>query len=291
MEIQCDYCGNGFSSKTSLLTHQKTSKYCLTSRDEESDVQICADCNKSFTQKSTLVRHHKTCKLRAARLLFEDRIVKLEADNERLKVFEAENVKLNASLKDIQREKDKLAEKLTRLEIELDVRGRLAGCASSTSQSSTKDRLPRVRKIPSFFCTVDNVLPTISGYKFREGIVGLIKFIIPMIQDGKMRCYVRTDPTRLHYQRFDGKDWAKDRNGLFIREILDVMKPHVKQKHEEFIEDSRNLAKFNQTQIHEMQRDLIPLGDIAHGIIHSDGKSRKVLIDDIAAKLAHITDI
>ncbi len=45
--MECQYCANEFSSKTSLINHQKRAKYCIDLRQEIPDNLFkCLNCDK-----------------------------------------------------------------------------------------------------------------------------------------------------------------------------------------------------------------------------------------------------
>lgn len=61
--MECPYCKNSFSTKTSLNNHQRTAKYCLKLRDKEIKYKYkCESCNMSFHKIFNLNRHIETCK-------------------------------------------------------------------------------------------------------------------------------------------------------------------------------------------------------------------------------------
>jgi hypothetical protein len=61
--MECQYCKNTFSTKTSLNTHQKTAKYCLAIRNLKLEGDfVCRNCDKIFGRNTDLQRHNKTCK-------------------------------------------------------------------------------------------------------------------------------------------------------------------------------------------------------------------------------------
>ena len=62
--MNCEFCNKSFSSKSNLLTHQKTAKYCLDLQGKENNDFICKDCNRSFTANKILVDHIQVCKER-----------------------------------------------------------------------------------------------------------------------------------------------------------------------------------------------------------------------------------
>jgi len=62
-QMECEYCKNKFSTKGSLLNHQKTAKYCLKKQNINAENHECLGCGTKFTRKYELSRHISSCKL------------------------------------------------------------------------------------------------------------------------------------------------------------------------------------------------------------------------------------
>lgn len=60
-ELNCDFCHKIFSTKSNLLNHQKTAKYCLIRQGKENKKYTCDLCEKEFTIKQTLQEHYINC--------------------------------------------------------------------------------------------------------------------------------------------------------------------------------------------------------------------------------------
>lgn len=93
--MECSYCKKKFSSKSSLNSHQKTTKYCLKLRDDSklNHFKKCEYCDKSFTSKQNLLIHYIECKNKA----IQDAVEK-ERDK-----FQKEFDKINSTNKTIVR--------------------------------------------------------------------------------------------------------------------------------------------------------------------------------------------
>ena len=68
--LKCDFCDNSFSSKSLLIRHQQTAKYCLkiqginTEKPEVEKVPKkfeCEDCFKIFTNNNNYKIHIQNC--------------------------------------------------------------------------------------------------------------------------------------------------------------------------------------------------------------------------------------
>ena len=61
--MKCEFCNNEFISKTSLIHHQKTAKYCILLQGIEKNTNfICLKCNKKLSTQNRLYTHEQTCK-------------------------------------------------------------------------------------------------------------------------------------------------------------------------------------------------------------------------------------
>jgi hypothetical protein len=61
--MNCEYCHQEFSSKSSLNYHQKTAKYCLEKQGKKNENFKCSYCDKMFTTRQKLTDHQsQACK-------------------------------------------------------------------------------------------------------------------------------------------------------------------------------------------------------------------------------------
>jgi hypothetical protein len=128
--MNCEFCGNEFSSNNSLKAHQKRAKYCLDKQKEskpnfEVNYFICQWCNKEFTKNYDAKIHEQSCKLnRLVNLKYDieclknehlkelkekdKQLVELQNENER-KIVELQNEN-ERKIVELQKEKDKRIE-------------------------------------------------------------------------------------------------------------------------------------------------------------------------------------
>lgn len=59
--MECKYCHNKFSSKSSLVNHQKRTKYCIGLQGTYSITFKCIGCDKQYTSKENLNFHQNKC--------------------------------------------------------------------------------------------------------------------------------------------------------------------------------------------------------------------------------------
>jgi hypothetical protein len=61
--MKCEFCNNEFISKTSLIHHQKTAKYCILLQGIDKNTNfVCLKCNKKLSTQNRLYTHEQTCK-------------------------------------------------------------------------------------------------------------------------------------------------------------------------------------------------------------------------------------
>jgi len=61
--MKCEFCSNEFISKTSLIHHQKTAKYCILIQGIDKNTNfVCLKCNKKLSTQNRLYTHEQTCK-------------------------------------------------------------------------------------------------------------------------------------------------------------------------------------------------------------------------------------
>lgn len=62
--MECEFCKKNFKTKSVLITHQKTAKFCLKLQGKESDIEYKCVCDKVFNRKSHLNNHQKICSVK-----------------------------------------------------------------------------------------------------------------------------------------------------------------------------------------------------------------------------------
>lgn len=84
--MECSYCNKKFSSKSSLNSHQRTTKYCLKLRDDSklNYFKKCEYCDKSFTTKQNLLIHYIECKNKAIQEAVEKERDKLQKEFDKI---------------------------------------------------------------------------------------------------------------------------------------------------------------------------------------------------------------
>ena len=101
--MDCEFCKKTFSSKSNLVAHQKSTKYCLDLQGKENTNFVCEYCLRTFSLHKTLNEHIRICKEKQKKEK-ETSEKKLEKYQQIEKITEEKN-------KEIEQLKDKLAEK------------------------------------------------------------------------------------------------------------------------------------------------------------------------------------
>lgn len=99
--LECEYCKRNFSVKGSLLTHQKTAKYCLILQGKENENKYeCNFCLKQFTLKQTLQEHLSICKKKST----------IELDNQYQQELKEQNKQLIEKENQLRQQNEQLRE-------------------------------------------------------------------------------------------------------------------------------------------------------------------------------------
>lgn len=112
--MKCQYCGNEFSSKTNLNSHQKKAKYCLKLRGKTAEkVYKCDGCGKTFSRQYHLTRHQQTCNSNSKVCELENLVLKLttELDEFKFKLNEKERQaeELKTHIKELEKQMQEIA--------------------------------------------------------------------------------------------------------------------------------------------------------------------------------------
>ena len=116
--MECQYCKNIFSNKTSLNNHQRTAKYCLKIRGSTlSEKYICNGCSKSFNRKYEYNRHLSICKADDKIEKYNLHIKDIEKINDQISnQLENKQIHINHLEKIIQEQKETISKLQDKLE-------------------------------------------------------------------------------------------------------------------------------------------------------------------------------
>ena len=149
MAYTCEFCSHKFSTKTALVHHTKTAKYCLKLRGQTSAF-VCKVCDKKLSEKRTYEKHVEKCGTMEAQKKIE--FLEKQVQEQKRQIAELldklENVAIQASKKStttnivnlIPMTDDWLKESAELLTIEHIENGG-SGYAKFASENSFKDRV------------------------------------------------------------------------------------------------------------------------------------------------------
>ena len=89
----CEFCKKEFVSKSNLLSHQRTAKYCLEIQGKNMEDFKCKYCDKIFTTSHNLNEHYNSCKVKKEEdKKLSEKKTQLEYDN-KIKTLQLEHQK------------------------------------------------------------------------------------------------------------------------------------------------------------------------------------------------------
>ncbi len=204
-KLKCEYCGNIFSSRSSLNMHQRRANYCLKIQKELNinikvkTIHKCDYCSKEVTSKENLYHHINNCKVR------------LRSEIQKLKKYTEKLEKENQDLK-LQLEKEKFQTDLAVTTREKEIYKSL--------HKEKDDCIQEIAKQPKITQTNNNIvnglvpfnsddwkLPELSHDQILKRGKGYAEYLAPSLKD-QLVC---SDVSRLVFM-------YKDENGKVLRD-------------------------------------------------------------------------
>ena len=106
--MECEFCKKTFSSKSNLVSHQKSTKYCLELQGKTNNDFVCQHCSRTFTLYKTLSEHINVCKKKQIKQE-EEKTNEYEKMIKKLEKYEG----IEKRLEDKNKENKQLKEKIT----------------------------------------------------------------------------------------------------------------------------------------------------------------------------------
>jgi len=134
MTSLCEFCKTSFVTKSALLHHQKSAKYCLKIQGVNATKFVCNNCNKSLSDKRVLDAHEEKCGVSEKAKDLQSIVFNLE---KQVLLLKQKNKYYKNTIKDLKEQNSELQDKLENIAIQ------------SVSHSYTDEDDPRVIEIES----------------------------------------------------------------------------------------------------------------------------------------------
>ena len=120
--MDCEFCKKTFSSKSNLVAHQKSTKYCLELQGKTNNDFVCQYCSRTFTLYKTLSEHINVCKKKQIKEE-EEKTNEYEKMIKKLEKYEGIEKRLEDKNKENKQLKEKIADQkdyISKLETKLE---------------------------------------------------------------------------------------------------------------------------------------------------------------------------
>ena len=218
-EIECSFCKNKFKNQANLKAHQKSAKYCIELRGDETNFKFkCEGCNMLFNKIFFLERHTNTCKSFRELQLVNEKNRMLTDDNlkynllleEKNKMLTDDNMKYKLILEERNKQLENKDKQIKSLQDQL-ARIALAAATKSTTINNnnninSNNKISNITALDISEDKLKHMFDTKYNQKYIiEGVKGVAHFVVDnLLKDEKGNLtYVCTDPSR---QIFKYKD-------------------------------------------------------------------------------------
>jgi hypothetical protein len=291
--FNCSYCNHTFSTKTSLISHQKTAKYCLKIQASEGiDIKFlftCNFCSKILSQQIDLDRHQLKCSSKKEadnnnkheliikelenKLSLKDKLIKKIRIENTQKLLEKDKI-IEIQKKDLQDHKSVIKELQEEYKKQMEMQNKdLQDRMQSMAEKA-------IAKPSSFNQIINNLLPITTEHlndqvqyltidHVKNGAIGYAKYALEHPLKDRLVC---TDTSRKKgkYKDSDGNIVSdpemssitkklflaiKDRNSELITEYAN----DLKVKLDSFGSDNNEMTNEETIEINGITDDLIDL--------------------------------
>jgi len=291
--FNCSYCNHAFSTKTSLISHQKTAKYCLKIQASEGiDIKFlftCDFCSKILSQQIDLDRHQLKCSSKKEadnnnkheliikelekKLSLKDKLIKKIRIENTQKLLEKDKI-IEIQKKDLQEHKSVIKELQEEYKKQMEMQNKdLQDRMQSMAEKA-------IAKPSSFNQIINNLLPITTEHlndqvqyltidHVKNGAIGYAKYALEHPLKDRLVC---TDTSRKKgkYKDSDGNIVSdpemssitkklflaiKDRNSELITEYAN----DLKVKLDSFGSDNNEMTNEETVEINGITDDLIDL--------------------------------
>jgi hypothetical protein len=291
--FNCSYCNHAFSTKTSLISHQKTAKYCLKIQASEGiDIKFlftCDFCSKILSQQIDLDRHQLKCSSKKEadnnnkheliikelenKLFLKDKLIKKIRIENTQKLLEKDKI-IEIKKKDLQEHKRVIKELQEEYKKQMEMQNKdLQDRMQSMAEKA-------IAKPSSFNQIINNLLPITTEHlndqvqyltidHVKNGAIGYAKYALEHPLKDRLVC---TDTSRKKgkYKDSDGNIVSdpemssitkklflaiKDRNSELITEYAN----DLKVKLDSFGSDNNEMTNEETVEINGITDDLIDL--------------------------------
>ena len=289
----CEWCGNSFTLAQNLRKHQRSAKYCLKLRGDQSGLTTCKWCLKNYTTEPQYKKHAGMCPNRMEKLVKKYKKLKVVMNDASQKVstLTSENEKL----------KEELAAKNG--EIKGMKKAPVKTITNNTTNAFFHPKLDRIVTDTIRPLTIETVVEDIEGGKyteklFHEGVSGLVSFVSNIIkietEGGVERNYACTDTSRNKFFRLvHSEDWEEDNGAHFLTHILNELKPMSQQYFFDMLDQKKEAREKNdEISVEIVDEKIQILRPIHRGISGSENsKDRIELCDTLRNKIKKIAAV
>jgi hypothetical protein len=278
--MNCQYCNKTFTSKYTLLKHQKTTKRCLELQHKIPErVYNCDKCDRTFIREDALQAHMAICK------------VKVKDNSELIEEKEKSNIYLKEQIKILQEQNNKLQEQLNKLQEDLQKQNKITQEQLITIASKEKTVINNTQNIKY----TQNILNQLEPYDLNEESIkktinehlsqshishkytGLAKFAVNFLlkKDKKLKMVCVDQSRNMFVFKDENNNIYKDPGAArFIEMYISHLPPKI--------------SEIRRITLEEQGEDSIELTTEILSVIEDTKKDSRPMINEIAKRVPAI---